>query len=121
MGLRDKVRAHWQQQVNGSLIEVKVPEWEEVLYFRRGLSLRERASIQKAEHDDGLEAVAREILFLLARDEDGQRAFTSKEDAKVLWEQADPDVVRRVANEAFDQVMTPTQREAEGNSEAVPS
>jgi hypothetical protein len=84
------------QTSTDQLMELYVPEWDKVIFFKK-LNLQERSLIGKQAKGDYFEIAARTLIFA-ARDEEGKKLFQVS-DLKNIMLKLDADVVLEVGGQ----------------------
>lgn len=111
MNITDKIAKHYQSAISGDLQKIRCEEWDTDIYFRRTYALRDESKvIELQSQGKTLEALV-ESIVQKARDKDGKRLFQDADRIKLMNE-ADPEVVLKVATAINNAKLTATQESA---------
>lgn len=103
MSVIDRVKEHFENQ---GIKTIEVAEWGEegkpLVIYCKPFTLAEKRNLFKGARNDDL-AVLVDAIVLKARDGEGNKIFKI-DDKKVLLNNADPDVIARVATEMLNAV-----------------
>ena len=103
MSVIDRVKEHFESK---GIKKIEVAEWGEegkpLVIYCKPFTLAEKRNLFKGARNDDL-AVLVDDIVLKARDGEGNKIFKI-DDKKVLLNNADPDVIARVATEMLNAV-----------------
>ena len=109
MSVIDRVKDHFENQ---GVKKIEVAEWGEegkpLIIYSTPMSMAEKRNLFKGAKNDDL-GVLVDAIMLKARDKDGNKIF-KLDDKQVLLNNADPEVIARVATEILN---TSTLEDAE--------
>ena len=101
MSVIDRVKDHFENQ---GVKKVEVAEWGEegkpLIIYSTPMSMAEKRNLFKGARTDDL-AVLVDAIVLKAKDEEGNKLF-KLDDKKVLMNNADPEVIARVAGDILN-------------------
>jgi hypothetical protein len=92
----ENATAHFQEQVAGKMLSMKVNEWKSTVYYRTTSSMRTESKIMALTAQGKTAEALVESIVLKALDKNGDRLFKETDRATLLNE-ADPKVLIRVA------------------------
>ena len=108
MNIKDKIAKHYQTSISGELKKIHVAEWETDIYCRSTYALKDESKvIELQSQGKTLEALV-ESIVVKARDKNGKRLFQDADRIKLMNE-ADPEVVLKVASAINNAKVTATQ------------
>ena len=103
MSVIDRVKEHFENQ---GVKKIEVAEWGEegksLIIYSKPFTLAEKRNLFKGARQDDL-GVLVDAIVLKARDNEGNKIF-KLDDKKTLLNNADPDVIARVATEMLNTV-----------------
>ena len=103
MSVIDRVKEHFESQ---GVKKIEVAEWGEegqpLVIYSSPFTLAEKRNLFKGAKNDDL-GVLVDAIMLKARDKDGNKIF-KLDDKQVLLNNADPEVIARVAGEILNSV-----------------
>jgi hypothetical protein len=103
MSVIDRVKEHFEAK---GINKIEVAEWGEegnpLEIYSKPFTLAEKRNLFKNAKNDDL-AVLVDAIVLKAKDSDGNKIF-KLDDKKVLLNNADPDIIARVATEMLNSV-----------------
>jgi len=110
MNITDKISKHYQSVIAGEMLCYHCDEWDADIYYRKTYALKDEAKmIELQSQGKTLEALV-ESIIQKARDKDGKRLFHDADRIKLMNE-ADPQVVVRIATIINNAKLEPTQDE----------
>lgn len=97
----EKATSHFRAKVTGEMKYVFVPEWDEKIYFKPSITLKDQSKlIELASQGKTVEALV-ETLIVKARNADGTKMFAMP-DKVTFMNEVDPAVLIRVVGEIND-------------------
>ena len=109
MSVIDRVKDHFENQ---GIKTIEVTEWGEegkpLVIYCKPFTMAEKRNLFKGARNDDL-GVLVDVIVLKAKDEEGNKMF-KLDDKKTLLNNADPEIIARVATEMLNSV---TSEEAE--------
>jgi hypothetical protein len=103
MSVIDRVKEHFESQ---GVKKIEVAEWGEegqpLVIYSTPMSLNEKRNLFKSAKDSDL-GVMVDVISLKAKDKDGNKVF-KLDDKQVLMNNADPEVIARVAQEILNSI-----------------
>jgi len=101
MSVIDRVKEHFESQ---GVKKIEVAEWGEegqpLVIYSKPFTMAEKRNLFKGAKNDDL-GVLVDAIMLKARDKDGNKIF-KLDDKQVLLNNADPEVIARVATEILN-------------------
>lgn len=96
MSIIDNATAHFKEQMQNSLKKHHVEEWNADVYYYPTMSFKEQSKILDLQTTGKASEALIETIVIKARDENGNKLFTSA-DRTTLMHEADPNVLIRLA------------------------
>lgn len=95
MSVKDNIKKHFKEKLNGELLKISVPEWETDIYYKPTYSFAvESKIIALSQQGKTVEALV-EGIIQKALDPDGKPMFNSADKNMFMYE-ADPNIILRV-------------------------
>jgi hypothetical protein len=91
-----KAIEHFKDRVGDKMLSIEVPEWGTTIYYKAVSSFKEQSAILQLHNQGKVVEALVETIVTKARKEDGTKMFAPA-DRTVLLNQADPDVILRIA------------------------
>ena len=91
-----KATSHFRTQLDGTLRELEVPEWECKIYYYPTSSFKDESSVLKLQQEGKTVEALVQSLVVKCRNADGTKMFQTA-DRVTLMNEVDPKVIIRVA------------------------
>lgn len=117
---KNKITKHYQGLIQGEMREVSVPEWDMTIYFRTANSFAVESKVIELQAQGKIVEALVASLIGKARDKDGKLIFTEA-DKLMLMNEADPNVIVRVASAINNATLAITGEQARKESNPTQS
>ena len=91
-----KATSHFRAQLDGTLREIDVPEWECKVYFYPATSFKEESAILKLQQEGKTGEALVQSLIVKCRNADGSKMFQTA-DRITLMNEVDPKIIINIA------------------------
>lgn len=96
MSLRDNIKGHFKEKLNGELNKMTVDEWKSDVYYKNAYSFAVESKIINLQQQGKTVEALVESILQKALDPEGKPLFNSA-DRNMLMFEADPSVLLRIA------------------------
>jgi len=104
---------HFRSKLDGTLLEIAVPEWETTVYYYPTTPLKDESSILQLQQQGKTVEALVQTLIVKCRQADGTRMFKPA-DRVALLNEVDPQVIVRIAGQ-LNGIDTDTLEDIEKN------
>lgn len=92
-----KATSHFRTQLDGTMRELDVPEWECKVYYYPTSSFKDESSVLKLQQEGKTVEALVQSLIVKCRNADGSKMFQSA-DRVTMMNEVDPKVIIRIAS-----------------------
>lgn len=96
MSLKDNIKKHFKEQLNGELNKMTIDEWQSDIYYKNTNSFAVESKIIALQQQGKTVEALVESIIQKALDPDGKPLFNSA-DRNMLMYEADPGVLLRIS------------------------
>lgn len=104
MSVIENITGHFKEKLSGGLNKITVPEWKTDIYFKSTYPFAVESKIIALQQQGKTVEALVESLIVKALDPEGKPLF-SKFDKNALMNEADPEVLLRVAGELNNAIV----------------
>jgi len=93
-----KAIEHFKSRNSDEMKSIEVPEWDTTIYYKKISTFKDQSAIMQLHQQGKIVEALVETIITKARNKDGSKMFMPAE-RTILLNQADPDVLVKIATE----------------------
>lgn len=103
INIMENATKHFKEQLSGDLLQIEVPEWDAIIWFKPAFTFAQQEKIITLSNDGKMVEALVETLIVRSLDKEGKRIFTHASKPRLMNE-VDPNIIIRVVTEMNQEI-----------------